>query len=192
MYKKCRTEQSAKRQLTIINELLLLMKSVPYKEITVSRLREQSHIPRKTFYRYFDSKEDVLYAMIDSYLMNPEQLLAPCYEDIFSLKKDLERIFQYWKKEHVLLDVLEKNGLSEFLSARAIVMNMDKDRDEIRKFLPSECIERMSGTVFVISGIYSIVINWHHAGYKQSVEKIAEITLELLIKPLIQTDKETL
>ena len=65
MYKLCKTEQSAKRQREIENCLFEIMKGKHYEEITITEICERMSMPRKAFYRYFDSKEDALSALID-------------------------------------------------------------------------------------------------------------------------------
>lgn len=52
----------------ITQALLQLMKTYPYEEITVKQILLESKVARKTFYRNFASKEDVLDAYIDSLL----------------------------------------------------------------------------------------------------------------------------
>ena len=63
MYKLCRTEQSAQRQRQLEQGLLLAMKTKRYEEITISDLCDQMGIPRKSFYRYFSSKDGALHAL---------------------------------------------------------------------------------------------------------------------------------
>ena len=72
MYKLCKTEQSAKRQREIEMALLNLMSKKSYSEISITELCKNLGMPRKTFYRYFESKEDTLYALIE-HTMNEYQ-----------------------------------------------------------------------------------------------------------------------
>ena len=65
MYKLCKTEQSAKRQREIEGKLLALMWQKHFDDISITELCEFVGMPRKSFYRYFDSKEDALEALID-------------------------------------------------------------------------------------------------------------------------------
>ena len=65
MYKLCKTEQSATRQRAIENRLFDLLKQKSYEDITVTELCLEMSMPRKAFYRYFDSKEDTLCGLID-------------------------------------------------------------------------------------------------------------------------------
>jgi AcrR family transcriptional regulator len=62
MYKMCKTEKSASRQRLIEQTLLELMKREPYDAITITSLCSELKMPRKAFYRYFDSKETALRA----------------------------------------------------------------------------------------------------------------------------------
>lgn len=48
----------------ITDTLLRLMQTYPYNQITVKQIILEAHVARKTFYRNFLSKDDVL----DSYL----------------------------------------------------------------------------------------------------------------------------
>ena len=55
MYKLCKTEQSANRQRSLEQGLLQAMQIKHFDEISVSDLCAQLDVPRKAFYRYFDS-----------------------------------------------------------------------------------------------------------------------------------------
>ncbi len=48
--------------------LLHLMKSFPYNEIAVKQILIEAHVARKTFYRNFTSKDDVLNSHIERIL----------------------------------------------------------------------------------------------------------------------------
>lgn len=78
MYKRCTTERAAQQQRRIEECLLNEMHKRDYRDITVSSLCEQAELSRKTFYRLFGSKDDVLQALIDHTLMDyAKYRLAP-------------------------------------------------------------------------------------------------------------------
>ena len=56
MYKRCVTEQSARRQRELEAGLLSAMMSHQYEDSTISDLCDSMGIPRKSFYRYFPAK----------------------------------------------------------------------------------------------------------------------------------------
>ena len=57
MYKFCKTEQSFQRQRELEQGLLAMMEHHRFEEISVSDLCDRLNIPRKSFYRYFSSKD---------------------------------------------------------------------------------------------------------------------------------------
>ncbi len=181
-YKQCRTEQSSARQRQLEEGLLGAMLNQRFEDISVSDLCDQMHVPRKSFYRYFTSKEGALHALVDHRLLeyesNPEQYGAASGE--------LGRIagfYEYWRGQKPLLDALAKSGLSQVLVERAVQSQEDslvfrfRERPENREF-------REFTRIFVGCGVMSAVIRWHHEGYRQTPAEMAEMTYRLLSKPL--------
>ena len=60
MYKICKTKQSADRQRYISDVLFKMLLRHSIDEISISSLCQKAKIPRKAFYRYFDTLEDVV------------------------------------------------------------------------------------------------------------------------------------
>ena len=65
MYKDCITEESARRQRQLELCLQDLMLTTEYSQITISDISDRAGISRKSFYRYFNSKEGCLCALLD-------------------------------------------------------------------------------------------------------------------------------
>jgi len=183
MYKLCKTEKSAQRQQEIEEVLLSMMLQRRYEEITVSRLCEKMKLPRKSFYRYFGSKEDALYALLDHRLL--------CYETRYSegssvhqkgITLHLTWFFEFWLTQKDLLDALERSGISGILVQRAIY---NSRRAEILDFAlenySKEEVEMSTG--FVVCGLMSIVLQWHHDGYQQPPREMAKTAYKILSRP---------
>ena len=88
-------EQSKKR---IANALLVALERYDYKEITITQLAGEANLSRKTFYRLFADKDDVL-----SYLF--EDLYKVCFEQIKSQTRNIigisfNAILIFGKKEN--------------------------------------------------------------------------------------------
>ena len=185
MYKLCKTEQSACRQRELEHGLLQAMCTHRYEEISVSDLCDQLDIPRKSFYRYFSSKDGALHALIDHTLMEYEGYF-PGYGkgNKRSYHKELEQFFQYWQDKHLLLDALDRSGLSGVLVLRAVDYAQSDLGIPIR-FLPqnNKCA-RQHATVFGVCGLMSMVMNWHKTGFEMSVSQMADIAVELVTKPI--------
>ena len=185
MYKLCKTEQSAQRQHQLEAGLLRIMSGKRYEEISVSELCDHMQIPRKSFYRYFSSKDGALYALLDHTLMEYEGFSGPYQEgEARSLQKDLERFFLFWIRYKPLLDALERSGMSGILIERSINHALSASVMP-KRFLPQDTEEiRRHVTMFGVCGLMSMVLTWHHDGYPQSAEKMAAIACRLLDRPL--------
>ncbi len=185
MYKQCRTEQSSARQQKLIEGLLEAMLQQHYDEITVSSLCDRLQISRKSFYRYFSSKEGALAALIDhtlleSEIFSAERLLARGN----ALQQEMCRIFAFWLHKRRLLDALAYSGLSGVLIQRSIEHAITKTVYE-RRFLPmEEQFAQEYMLLFLVSGLMSMVIQWHHDGYPQSPEQMSEVALRLVSQPM--------
>lgn len=189
MYKLCKTEQSAQRQQQLEEGLLQAMLIRNYDEISVSDLCQQLQIPRKSFYRYFDSKDGALQALIEHRILAFEtQIMEETSNSPNRFLQDLPQFFAFWLEQKPLLDALARSNLSGLLVTHAIVFSQ---KEYLRDFGSKEfhhSLEFYSNVIlFGVSGLMSLVIQWHHDGYRQSPEEMAKITFNLLSKPLIST-----
>lgn len=161
MYKLCKTEQSARRQRDFELALLHLMEHKNYFKITITDLCKEMNAPRKAFYRYFDSVDDVLDALLD-------------YEYLESMKgisdQNYESFFLYWSQNRLLLDILEKYSLSPRLISRAGQMILLKYLDSAKNLSLNE----MQKISFSSSEI-TLMILWHHNGMKQSPKEMSRV-----------------
>ena len=191
MYKACKTEQSAARQRELEQGLLAAMISHPFDEISISDLCTQIGIPRKSFYRYFSSKEGALHALLDHTLMEIETSHLTAEEKKpLSLTKELERFFQDWKNQKPLLDALNRSGLGNVLIERAVELAVSSSIGTSNRLLARDADQQKGhATAFLICGLMSTVLQWHHSGYQESPAQMAQIAFRLLTQPLIPEQK---
>lgn len=184
MYKLCKTEQSARRQRELEQGLLTAMGSHQYDEISVSDLCDHLQIPRKSFYRYFSSKDGALHALIDHTLLEYEGFETQMTEGGRSYHKDLTRFFLFWKDRHTLLDALDRSDISGILVVRSVEHALS-DIGLPTRFLPqTEQLVRRHATMFAVCGLMSMVLSWHKGGFELSAEDMAAIAVELVTRPL--------
>ena len=184
MYKQCRTEQSAARQRQLEQGLLQVMLKRQYDEISVSDLCEEIGVPRKAFYRYFSGKDGALYSMIDRALMDFEihSTSTEMYEPETPMDY-MKHVFVYWTEHQNLLDALKKSNLSGMLIQRAL--DFSQNIDAIPRFmLIGDKRLREYGTMFMVSGLMTMIVQWHNDGFSKSITEMAELTMQLLTKPL--------
>jgi len=65
MYKECKTERSLQRRIKIEECLIAQMRTKDYDQIHISDICREVGISRAVFYRYFETKFDVLDAWMD-------------------------------------------------------------------------------------------------------------------------------
>lgn len=99
-------EQSKK---WLIEALLVLMKEKPYKDITIKEITEKALLSRRTFYRNFSAKEDLLsqyaWKLCNEYiscLRNETNLSLPNIACVY---------FKFWQEHLSFLEILQKNNL---------------------------------------------------------------------------------
>ena len=185
MYKLCKTEQSSKRQRDIENCLFGILKTKNYEDITISELCKKMNMPRKAFYRYFDSKDDALSAMIDHSMSEYHGFTADRRNETKrSLTIELEEYFIFWYARRELLSALDRSGLIGYLIERTINYPIE-DRIVMSRFLPDD-EERVRERIFkfAFSGLVYIMISWYRDGFNVSTREMAETTCRLLREPL--------
>lgn len=193
MYKLCKTDQSAQRQRELELGLLEMMKTQRFEDISISELCTELQVPRKTFYRYFDSKDGCLFALIDHTLLSYEGFnYAYLASGKRTLQRELEQFFLFWHENKDLLDVLRASGLSGMLIERAISFALT-DTVMPRRFLPDDP-ETMKKhiTMFGVCGLLSMVLSWHEGGFSESATELSKIATRLLGKPLFPGTEQLL
>lgn len=164
MYKICKTERSMERQKLFEKTLLSMMEKEIYQNITVTALCKKMQIPRKTFYRYFDTLEDVLMLMIDETLTGAFLHLE--------VTTDLTGFFTYWKENHTLLDAMEKSGISHRLMEQLYLRLYG---GQVLKKNPSDKELKYSGW---IAALMIMLLMWHHSGMERTPEEMSSLVKE--------------
>lgn len=184
MYKFCKTEQSFQRQRELEQGLLSMMEHKRFEEISVSDLCDRLGIPRKSFYRYFSSKEGALFALLDHTLME--------FYDTGSIEglrggtpvADLERLFSFWKANRKLIDAMLRSNLSGMLVERAV--SLAKEEQLMPGYVKDwEDTLKDVAMSFAVCGLMSMVLQWHREGYRIPTEKMAKAAVTMLSRPLI-------
>ena len=185
MYKICKSEQSAARQRQLEQGLLDMMSQKRFEEITVSELCDYLQIPRKSFYRYFSSKDGALHALIDHTILDYESFnVVYTGGERRTPERELQQFFQFWVEHKPLLDALAKSGMSGTLVERAMGYSISEPMVSNRFLQDDTMYMRQQVMLFCISGLMTMVLTWHHDGYPHSAEQMAQIAARLVTQPL--------
>lgn len=183
MYKPCTTQRAAEQQLCFEETLLELMLEQSYASITVKMLCEKAGLSRMTFYRLFESKEDVLYALVDHVLQNLVDYKLPQCQIESGASPYLQKVFSYWRQQSPLIKALFDNHFSALFMERSTLHILREDTDTLQYIGAANNRYEREMLQFFLSGILGLINYWHYTGYRLSVLEMAKITEELLTTP---------
>ncbi len=184
MYKLCKTESATKRQREIEKELFAMICEVGYEDVTVTELCLRMGLQRKTFYRYFDSKDAAFSALVEHTLSEYSGFHKDVRRGQRSLTAELEEYFKFWYKNRALLDVFAKNDLLARLMEISINYPVS-DRISIKKFFREEDDATLQHMLrFAIGGLNTIMLDWYKRGFNESFSTMAGYACRALSRPL--------
>lgn len=185
MYKTCHTEESSRRQRLLEQGLLEAMGSQSYEKITLTALCRHLDVPRKTFYRYFPTKDDCLLALIDHTLADCNDVALGGWDGNTALDERVQlQFFRYWKEHSAFLDAVRDNGLRYLLLERTTVIV-----DRMKETGGSSSFARDQVEYFIAHGLMTTVLRWHHYGFPDSPEDMAAVFGTLLKTPDISMER---
>lgn len=176
MYKICHTEESSRRQRELEQGLLAALKTQSYKKLTLTALCRQLGVPRKTFYRYFPTKDDCLLALIDHTLSDCNELALQGWNGSTALDEAVQlQFFRYWLERRAFLDAIRDNSLEPLLLSRtAVIVDRMKESNCFGLFARDQV------EYFIAHGLMTTILRWHHFGFPDSPEAMAAVFGNLL------------
>lgn len=185
MYKYCKTSQSAARQRHIVSCLLEMLHTHHYDQITVQDLCKKAEVPRKSFYRYFECKQDVLLAAIDFYIQDYESFRLPGMGPgvLRTTESELTRFLTYTQNNKATFEALTRSDLLGYalnlVTQSSLLSNVAR---RLMTHKEDEALYRVKNA-FLCYGIYSVVGIWVTNGCPESVEEMARILTQILTEP---------
>lgn len=176
MYKICHTEESSRRQRELERGFLEALHHQTYVKLTLTDLCRQLEVPRKTFYRYFPTKDDCLLALIDHTLSDCNDIALKGWDGSTALDETvLLRFFRYWLEHRVFLDAIRDNALEHLLLSRTTVIV-----DRMKEHSSFDHFARDQVEYFIAHGLMTTVLRWHHFGFPGRPEEMAAVFGHLL------------
>ncbi len=187
MYKICKNEQSAQRQKYIAECMVQLWKREPYRQISVTDICRQASIPRKTFYRYFESKEDVFLFLCEYLLMQYENYSASdCNKQCSALQKDFENFFAFNKQQTDLWEILQRDNMAHQVIEWVVSQIIEHDRlGRMFQHSQDRLVQYMKISFFT-HGLFALFFDWKKRAYINSSKEMAQLAMQLMNKPLCE------
>ena len=181
MYTLCATEKSVDQQRDFEAALLRMLQHTSYYDMTISGLCLEAGYSRKVFYRLFEKRIDVLIALLDHTFLD----FGSYQPDASVGEGDLHRFFGFWKVQRPLLDALKKNGLSSMLTERALNHIFRENPVILKQFGADTLMLGRERLLFFVSGLFSLVLDWHEHDYDTSIDQMSALLMDLLMnKPI--------
>ena len=165
MYHRQANKTAIQSQHMIVDALFRLMKRKPFQQITVTEICGEANLGRKTFYRNFELREDVIDFWLDLRCEECRDMLLPVPTE--------EQLYHYCIFLKTYMDeliVLYENGLHPMVEKKFSV------------FMPytmplwsEDPVEQEYRSRYIIAGIDAIIRVWVTRGFQESVEEIVEI-----------------
>ena len=165
----------SKQQIT--DALLKLMEKYPYNEISVKQIIMETDLVRKTFYRNFSSKDDVLNAYINMKVYEYCQALL-------DQPDPLKVVFEFCDKNRKLLKLLHKNEMLHVLLLRLneiipqVNENADLERNPFKKLIGE--LEPDYLIAFNVGAIWNVIFKWVDRGMEETLENIRSLLREYI------------
>lgn len=169
------------KEVQIIAGLFAVMEVDEYVLITVTQIAQEAAIGRKTFYRYFKNKEEVLERAVErlflEYAAFEERYSAANYETL------VYHHFTFWQKHLAQLKVLYKNDLMFYIfkqyQKRIPKLNNGYVRQEKLSPSTAEYAHAFTSGVF-----WSILYTWIENGAQETPQELAAICSTFLSSPV--------
>ncbi|WP_335872329.1 TetR/AcrR family transcriptional regulator [Bacillus sp. 2205SS5-2] len=164
----------------IIEALLELMEEKSYQKISIKEITERAGLVRKTFYRNFQSKEEILQEYINELVKEVEQQfdneaeLTPYFM--------AEIYFLFWQEHIHFLKLLQKNDLFVIL-----LKHLDDYLPKMKSKYKAELISDYNDTYlhyytsFNSAGIWHILEKWIGRGNQESPQQMAQLYSDIIL-----------
>lgn len=166
-------------QQAFIDALLTLMKEKPYSGITVTELSERAQYDRRTYYRYFDNKDEVLYLYCAALLSDMAEIMTGKGE--YTPGAGFLAFFEFWEQHKDLLAMLEKQGLLYFLGEKLGDLLYDNVGQTVHDDLPEKFGDNSAFSqyayYFTLGGLWTSLTLWIKSGMKQTASELTDYVL---------------
>ncbi len=151
--------------------LFALLEKKGFEAITVSELVKRADVARRTFYRLYDRKEDVLHRYFQRLCENYKQAY-PALE-MYDRKRIAEEFFCFWYAHRDRLLLLYRCGLEELLYHEIRQASADVVRSRIGDNPKKEDSELEYFACYSAGGFLMLLDRWISDGMQEPPEEYA-------------------
>lgn len=171
----------------IRESMISLLKEKEYSKIRMKEIAENAHIGRKTLYRYFDGKEQIIKYIAES--------LMDCFTKEIQAQKELTlpkvtyAFFFFVKSNREELLLLKKTGLLGYIEDHLFelvtqVASKTKYRgktpEEVAKIQKEASPQDRYALYYTLAGYWRIGMAWITEENRETPEEMAEIAVKIM------------
>lgn len=171
-----KTSISDQSKQWLVESLLSLMEEKPYKDITIKEICEKALLSRRTYYRNFNSKDEILSLYMSKIYKEYVDMLSE--ENDLSLKNVSIIYFYFCKNNLDFLLILKKNNLLHLVLQKYdefLPSIFNTFRGHLNLYKSQEHLEYALS--FNTGGLWNILIKWLSDGAKKSPEEMSNILI---------------
>ncbi len=172
-------------RLWIINSLLELLERKEYHDITIHMIVDHAGLGRRTFYRYFKTKDDAM-EYITRLLMD-QFASAVIRNNAHGTQEVAIAYFQFWEQYIDILLLLKKAHLLYFIedNLTELIVQVAKKVKHIPESFPAEKLAKLYEKhhyefSIKLAGFWKATIIWCEENPRKSPEEMAQIITALL------------
>lgn len=155
----------------IMYALLYLIKKKDYKDISITEICEKAGVTRMSFYRNFDSKEDILKKWISSITDSFLAVSGISYKRD-STKEYFTKLFLHMEQHKTVCLALYKSDLIYIVKQQFDRVFLEIHKDEYDEYK----------SYFLAGGIYNVFLLWMINGCRESPAELANRMDNFLVK----------
>lgn len=176
-----KNKQSERSIEWITQALFDLMETSPFEKIKIVDIVKKAGIARLTFYRHFESKEEVITSYMDREFEKYFEELSK--EPKMDIKKALCWCFEYWGKDAKIANLLVDSNLNSL-----IILSFSKYFRRILEYSDySQEITKFEQN-FLEGGLLLVLLEWTKDPKEYSPTDMAEIMVSLTEKIAVVTE----
>lgn len=161
----------------IFTALMLLMEERNFNEISITDITRKAGVSRISYYRNYNSKEEIITNYIDDIFQDFLQNLEGAEFDVYN---NMRMFFESNRKNKQLIMNLVRSNMSNLLFERyknyfhfVFEMIIKKKRST------TSSLARKYEVSYLVGGLYEIMIQWVKSGLIETDEQMASVLFEL-------------
>lgn len=155
----------------ITEAFLLLLKQKEYRDISITEICKKAGVTRMSFYRNFESKEDILVKKVRHITDNFLKESAISYKND-TISSYFIKLFTHMEQQKELCAALNKAGLIHIIKDEFDRVFLNTYRQEYDDYK----------SVFLAGGIYNVFLYWFQNDCRDRPEALAKRLGDLLRK----------